>query len=81
MGFKYIIKLVNKNNHAFVITLIYVIGDYVVRLPIFILSLLGKSVIKIFLAVSLAFRVKKDKLVSKILIALKGSLRGTRYLA
>ena len=60
MVFKYIIKLLNKNNPACVINLIYVTGDYAVRLAIFILSLLGRSVIKIFLVVSLAFRMKKQ---------------------
>ena len=34
MVFKYMIKLLNKNNAAFVLNFIYVIGDYVVRLLI-----------------------------------------------
>ena len=53
--------VINKNNPAFVINLIYVMGDYATRLPIFILLIfiLGSSVIKIVLAVLLAFWMKK----------------------
>ena len=42
MVFKYSIKLLNKNNAAFVINFIYVMGDYVFRLPINMQDLFGR---------------------------------------
>ena len=41
MVFKYSIKLLNKNNAAFALNLIDVIGDYAVTLPILILFIMG----------------------------------------